>query len=232
MFTQIGLDSGSLTMLGSVIHSFGEPGEYRGSVHGEGEQVVFYVTVDKNSPVAQVNIDLATLARPTDPAKECCEEEGTRNRFSVNPKGYALFHVSQGPGGFYVHVRKAEENRGEKIFDSRSLGEGDIFSAVLLRPGTYSVANTLTDARAEVVISYPQVGKTPYRPPGPVRVQVTKGAFEPRSIRLSPAQALLFDCHTEARIRIELEKPDDGPGRPRRVTKREWKKNVLPGEKA
>ena len=37
LFTQIGLDSGSLTMLGAVIHSFRKPGEYRGSVRTEGE---------------------------------------------------------------------------------------------------------------------------------------------------------------------------------------------------
>src|SRR5512139_1682841 len=122
LFTQIGLDSGSLTMLGTVVHSFGEPGEYRGSVHGEGGQAVFYVTVDKNSPVAQVNIDLATLVNPPPPSAECCEEEGGRNHFSVNPKGYAVFMVSQGSGGFYVHVRKAEENPQTQIYDSRNLG--------------------------------------------------------------------------------------------------------------
>ena len=89
MFTQIGLDSGSLTILGAVIHSFGEPGEYRGSAAREGDQAVFFITVDKNSPVAQANIDLATLAKPEQPSKECCESEEARNRFSVNPKGYA-----------------------------------------------------------------------------------------------------------------------------------------------
>ena len=38
LFTQIGLDSGSLTMLGTVVHSFAQPGEYRCVVH-EGPDV-------------------------------------------------------------------------------------------------------------------------------------------------------------------------------------------------
>ena len=61
MFTHADRDSGSLTMLSYIVHSFGEPGEYRGTVHGRGRQAVFYVTVDKESPVAQVDIDLAAL---------------------------------------------------------------------------------------------------------------------------------------------------------------------------
>ena len=224
LFTQIGLDSGSLTMLGSVVHSFGEPGEYRGSLHGAGKQAVFYVTVDRESPIGQVNIDLAALANPAPLAQECCDEPEKRNRFSVNPKGYAVFQVSQGSGGFYVHIRRAMENPKERVYDSRRLGEGDIFTAVLLRPGTYSVANTLGNAKGEIVVSYPEAGKRGYRPPAPVRVQVTKESFDPRSIRLGPAQGLLFDCRAEARILIELRKPDDGPGEPRSPRERGWKK--------
>ena len=232
LFTQIGLDSGSLTMLGAVIHSFREPGEYRGSVHTEGEknQAAFYVSVDKNSPVAQVNIDLAALTMPSDSSTKSYGCEGSQNRFTVNPKGYAVFHVSGGVGRYNVHVRKAEENPKEKIFDSRKLDDGDIFSAIIIRPGTYSVVNTRTKAKAqaEVVVSYPKIGKAPYRPPGPVRVRVTREHFEPRSIKLKPGQALLFECNTPSQIKIELQKSDDGPSSPRRAPTRGWKKTVLP----
>ena len=173
LFTQFGLDSGSLTMLGSVIHSFQEPGEYRGSVHkAGGGQAVFYITVDKNSPAAHANIDLASLREYSDAiAKECCDDSN-ENHFTVNPRGYVVFHVSAGSGGFSVHVRRAEEDPKEKVFNSQALGEGDIFSAVIIRPGTYSVVNRLAKTKAEVVVSYPKIGKTAYRPPAPVRVQV------------------------------------------------------------
>jgi hypothetical protein len=213
LFTQIGLDSGSLTMLGTVVHSFGEPGEYRGSVRrGKEGAAVFYISVDKNSPVAQVNIDLAALTNPPAATSKCCKGDGPEQRFTVNPKGYAVFHVSSGAGGFDVHVRKAEEDPKAKIFDSRELGEGDIFSAVILRPGTYSVTNLVTKTQAEAIVAYPKIGKTAYRPPAPVRVESTRDAFAPRRIELHPGQGLIFDCKAPSRVMIELVKPDDGPG--------------------
>jgi hypothetical protein len=227
LFAQIGLDSGSLTMLGAVIHSFREPGEYRGSVDTEDEgQAVFYISVDKESPVAQVNIDLSTLAQPSE-TDEKCGCEGSQNRFSVNPKGYAVFHVSGGSGGYHVHVRRARENSEEKIFDSRNLDDGDIFSAVILRPGTYAVTNAHTKARAQIVVPYPRIGETAYRPPAPVRIEVTREHFEPRRLELQPGQGLLFDCKTPSRIKIELEKPDDGPGYPQQAVTPGWQKNPL-----
>ncbi len=228
VFTQIGLDSGSLTILGAVIHSFKEPGEYRGSVHQEGgEQSVFFITVDKNSSNAQANIDLAALNQPAEP---CCED--THNHFSVNPKGYAVFHVSAGAGGYSVHVRRADENPKEKVFNSQELNEGDIFSASIIRPGTYSLINTLTNAKAEVVVSYPGTGKVAYRPPAPFRVEVEHNAIEPRRIELKPGQGLLFECKAPARIKIALLKADDGPGKPRQAGRVGWKKNTLPKAKA
>jgi hypothetical protein len=241
LFTQVGLDSGSLTMLGSVVHSFQEPGEYRGSVHkADGGQAVFYITVDKNSPAAHVNIDLASLKEFSDTAEEeCCDDEKA-NHFTVNPKGYAVFHVSAGTGGFSVHVRRTEEDPKEKVFNSQQLGEGDIFSAAILRPGTYSVSNRLANdtekgkekekekERARVVVSYPEMGKTAYRPPEPVRVQVGPRGLEPASINLKPAQGLVFDIKTSARIVIELVKADDGPGDDRPSPRRGWSKNALP----
>lgn len=249
LFTQVGLDSGSLTMLGSVVHSFQEPGEYRGSVHKtDGEQAIFYITVDKNSPAAHVNIDLASLKEYSGKAeKDCCDDEKV-NHFTVNPKGYVVFLVSSGSGGFSVHVRQAQEDPQTKVFNSQQLGKGDIFSAVLLRPGTYSVSNPLAgggddgedDERekptgkeqasqtAQVVVSYPEMGETPYRPPAPVRVQVRARGFEPARINLKPAQGLVFDIKSSARIVIELVQPDDGPGVDEAPTRRGWTKNALP----
>src|SRR6266545_1626719 len=105
LFTQIGLDSGAITMLGSVVHSFGEPGEFRGTVRsGAQPEATFYVSVDKNCAIAQVTIDLATLAGTApsrgDSTKDgsCCDDHGKpdEKRFVVHPKGYAVFHVSGG----------------------------------------------------------------------------------------------------------------------------------------
>jgi hypothetical protein len=229
LFTQVNLDSGSLTMLGSVIHSFPEPGEYRGSVHkAKGEQAVFYITVDKDSSVAQANIDLASLREYSSATQGDCCGDSQENRFTVNPKGYVVFHVSSGTGGFSVHVRRAQEDPKEKVFNSEVLGAGDFFTASILRPGTYSVVNRQGKVRAELVVSYPVVGKTAYRPPAPVHVPVGPNGFEPARLELKPGQGVVFDIKAKSRILIELQKPDDGPGNNRTAPSRGWSKNTLP----
>jgi hypothetical protein len=229
LFTQVGLDSGALTMLGVIIHSVQEPGEYRGTVRREKDpEATFYVSADKNSPVAQVNIDLATVGRAsTDPKAYCGGTE--KNRFVVNPKGYVVFRVSGGAGGYAVHLRKAEEEeRNVKVFDSRELQAGDIFSAIVLRPGTYSLTNMLTKAKSEIAVTYPKVGRTAYRPPDPLVVPCTESAIELRGHeKLEPGQGLNFHLKVPSRIKIKLVKPDDGPARSRTPVSSGWKKTML-----
>jgi hypothetical protein len=223
LFTQIGLDSGALTMLGAVVHTFGEPGEYRGTVRKEKSgKGVFYISVDKNSAVAQVDVDLAALAAGagSSSAEGCgcgggtdakgCTCGGGR-RFTVNPRGYVVFRVGAGSGGYNVHVRKASEADTTPTFDSCKLGDGAIFSGTLLRPGKYTVSNALGAGRAEVTVSYPVRTKTAYRPPEPVHVRVTEKGFDRDVIALKPAQGMIFECAAPSRIKIDLVTPDDGP---------------------
>jgi hypothetical protein len=78
---QTGLDSGALTMLGAVVRRFEEPGEYRGTVRrGDAIEKVFYLSVDKESPVAGADIDLAKLAgslpQQEETGRDCCPGEG------------------------------------------------------------------------------------------------------------------------------------------------------------
>lgn len=235
-FLQVGLDSGALTMHGVIVHSFSEPGEYRGTVRrGNAPEAEFYIHADKNSPIAHVNIDLATLVEgKVTPAAEsengCCDKEERRQtHFVVNPKGYAVFHVTQGAGGYSVNVRKAQEDPHTKVFDSRKLDAGDIFSAIVMRPGVYAVSNLLTQAKGELVVSYPKVGKTAYRPPNPVVVECGS-AIEPRRVELQPGQGLNFHLKEAARIKIELIKPDDGPNESQTSGRSGWTKGSLPQE--
>jgi hypothetical protein len=208
-FTQIDRDSGALTMLGTVVHSFGEPGEYRATVSGGDSGATFYISVDKSCAVGAVQIDLASLANPpADSASDGCKGD---SRFVVHPKGYAVFHVSGGSGGYWVTARKADEDPDVKPYDTRELQEGDFFSAILLRPGTYSIKNTLSDAEARVTVSYPTTGPRPFQPPDPRLIDV-RAAFEPADIEVRPMQGLNFSVHMPARIVIELIEPDDGPG--------------------
>ncbi len=60
LFTQTSLDSGSLTMLGSVIHTLPKPGEYEGRVIlGTQTTATFRLSIGTDFRATQVNIDLA-----------------------------------------------------------------------------------------------------------------------------------------------------------------------------
>jgi len=213
-FTQIGLDSSALTMLGTVVHSFAEPGEYRGTVHaGDGPEATFYVSVDKDCAVAQVNIDLAALVDPEPGGadSDCGCSKPEQPRFVVHPKGYAVFHVSRGRGGYWVNVRPNDENPDVTAYDTRTLASGDIFAATIQRPGLYELKNVLTDARAEVRVAYPAVGKTAYRPPPAMHLDVGE-TIDQAYAELAPLQGLALHATCPAHIMVELVEPDDGPG--------------------
>jgi hypothetical protein len=204
LYTQIGLDSAALTRLGVLVHGFGEPGEYRGTARrGDLPEATFQVSVDPSCAVAQVRIDLATLADEEDGC-------GGTPRFVVHPRGFAVFHVSEGSGGYWVNVRRADEDTSVKAYDSRRLEQGDIFSAVLLRPGRYSIENTLSKARGEVTVAYPTMGKAAYRPPAPLEAECGD-TIKPKAIRLKPVQGINIHATAPARIKIALVEPDDGP---------------------
>lgn len=241
LYTQIGLDSGSLTLLGSIVHRLGEPGQYRVAVHhGETVLGVCIVTAELTSPVAQVTVDLAAIAAagaattPAAPGADadcaCCGGQagsaGTL-RFTVNPKGYVLLGVGSGAGGYYVHVRRIEADPKDKGYDSRALREGDLFSAVILRPGTYSVSHAPAAARGHIVVSYPRITEKAYVPPPPVRVMCGQKSLEPSRIDVQPGQGIIFEPKAPSRIVIRLEKADDGPQGSVRRARAGWTKPTL-----
>ena len=215
LFAQTGLDSGALTMLGAVVNRFDEPGEYRGTVRrGDSIETVFYLSVDRESPVAAADIDLARLAGSlpdrSSQGDACCCPSETERRFSVNPRGYVLFRVSGGRGGYSVNLRRADDSEVTRVFNSTVLEDGQIFTARLLRPGRYRVTNTRGDTGAELVVGAPPKPFSGYRPPEPLRITVSEAGFDPERITLEPAQGLIFECRTSSRIVIELERADEG----------------------
>lgn len=224
IFSQANLDSGSLTMLTSIIHRFTELGEYHATIL-RGADIVgrFSIVVgDRKTPQASstaevqqsINIDLKRLDLPL--SKHLESEEG--NCFMLRSRGYAVFHVSTGVGGYIVEIRKTgTEHGGVKVFDSLELKDEDIFTATVLRPGTYSIINVNTKAKAELVVAYPEIGKIP-RQPETVQIECTKNALIPDKIRINPTQGLLFRFKTNSRIKIKLIKPEDRPKLHRKQT--------------
>jgi hypothetical protein len=223
LFTQTGVDSGSLTMLGMIIHRFPEPGEYLGVVERGAETRSFRLRVDESSPEMQVNVDLATIgADDHEHGPDCgCKDKGTGavRTFVVNPSGYVVFHVSSGPGGYVVRVGRPE-HPDAPVFDSTLLEGDDLFAVTLIRPGSYSVRNVAGGARGDIVVAYPKVGKEPHRPEEPVEVVCTESAFRPARLKLQAAQGQLYRFRTPARIAIELVEADDGPKSTRPRTRR------------
>jgi hypothetical protein len=208
LFTQVGLDSGALTSLGTTLHNFAEPGRYQINVW-QGERLAgsVHLKVDAACPATQANIDLATVNRQDTP---CCGDAGTP--LLVNPKGYAVFHVGSGPGGYAVTAGRVDQERPAKAFDSRELREGDMFAATILRPGIYEVENVRARTKARLTVAYPRVSKERYVPQQPLSIACAKEGFEPKAIEAQAAQSLVFHIKTPTRLKITLVKPDDGPG--------------------
>jgi hypothetical protein len=213
LLTQVGADSGALTMLATVAHRFREPGDYVGAVmRGEEEVGSFRLRADGSSPAMQVNVDLAALGpEPRRGEDDCaCRSEDGNSGFVVNPSGYALFHVSRGTGGYWVRVGRGGEEK-ESAFDSTRLVDEDLFMLTLIRPGTYSMRNAASKASGEIVVPYPKPAKELYRPPAAVDIACTDKAFRPARPKVHPGQGVVWRFTTPGRIELDLIKPDDGP---------------------
>jgi hypothetical protein len=155
----------------------------------------------------QVQVDLKAL----DLSAGQQIEDKSQNRFRLKREGYGLFYVSTGAGGYAVQIHKAEKDGSRAaVFDSRKLKDDDLFVATVLRPGTYSITNATTDARAELTVMYPEVGRIP-RSPQPVSLECTRQSITPSKMKISPTQPLVFSFDVPSRIKIELAKPEDRP---------------------
>ncbi len=84
--------------------------------------------------------------------------------------------------------------------------------------------NTITKAEAQLVVAYPEMGKTAYRPPEAMHIQVGRDGINHKAIQLKPLQGVIFDIKAPSRIVISLAKPDDGPGGGPQTGPRGWTK--------
>jgi hypothetical protein len=207
LFSHHDLDSGSLTMLGPIVHQFNEPGAYRGDVFWNEQQVGrFMLCVQQGCPASQVDIDLSKL--PADGDCGCGGAPGAG--FAVRPQGYAVFHVTRALGGYAVTISSTGE-KPVRVFDSRKLAPGDIFAASMLRPGRYALTNTISKARGEIVVAYPQPGGRPAGQLDPINIECLDKEFRPAQVRLESAQGTVYRMRAPGRIVITLVEPDDGP---------------------
>jgi hypothetical protein len=155
-------------------------------------------------PRPAVSVDIAKLARPGVPVPALP---------TVPPEGWVSFTSSQPVPGHHIRLRRVGEGAGrpQDVFDSRKLGGRSVFALTLLRPGRYSLVNSIGGAQAEIVVAYPKVGSAPYRPPEALQITVADTGFGEGSFPLSPAQGIVFRFKTASRVQIALVEPDDGP---------------------
>lgn len=208
IFSQTNLDSGSLTVLASVVHRFPEKGVYYGKIRRSDNLVGQFKILVEQTPESQpsVKIDLKVLELPI---SQQTQSENC-NCFTINPIGYALFMVSTGAGGYVLEIEKSGDECGKKVFDNRDLSAEDMFVATLMRPGAYRIVNTLTKAEAKLRVVYPEIGKTP-RFSQSVKVECTEKAITPSQIVVNPAQGLVFCFKVPSRIKIDLVEAEDRP---------------------
>ncbi len=147
-----------------------------------------------NDTSNQVNIDLSNIM----------------SIYTLKKGDYAVFYVSTGAGGYSIEIYRFERGSQIKTFDSKELKDGVIFSAMVIRPGTYLITNTVNNAKADLVVNYPELGKMK-KILIPINIESNTKEIVPNKLNIDPSQGLIFKINTLSRIRIELTKPEDRP---------------------
>lgn len=209
------LESARLGPLGMIAHRLSEEGLYEGAII-EGRIIVgrFQLTVSKDCEASQVDLDLARLIQ------RVAAGEAKPWQFRLGPEGYMMLFLSHGAGGYRVVLEKAPsprmpEAKRAAVFDSETLGPGDLFIATLLRPGRWRVTEATSKTEGEIQVAYPKPAKTPLRPGAEVTtVKVTDGGFKPAKVKTGAAQGVIFAIESkQASLVIDLVDEDNGPTR-------------------
>lgn len=211
-------DSGAPSGTAAVVHQFRSPGRYFATALLDEQSVgeVEFIVLERpgppelDGPPAGVRIDLGWVRRSLRQRLH----PGQGDRSLVGQEGYVMFSNAEQTTGYAVTVTRPEERRG--VFDTRQLGKDDLFSVTVVRPGTYTMSNTLAGTEGRIGVAYPTVGETPYRPPEPASVLCRADGFDPPSVELQPAQGLIFRFEVPSRIVITLVEAEDRPAERRR----------------
>lgn len=213
-------DSGHPQGLSAVVHRFADPGQLtvlflENDAVAERAQLTVAPrpSAADNAPAAKtLRLRRATAARST--AESRCGSDESPRQFVLQSEGYVTFSAPLDQSAAAINVRRDDsEPDDDAVFDSRRLSAEDTFAVTLARPGRYAMRNLLTKYEGTITVAYPVIGRQPYRPPEPVRVTCSAKGFKPRSVKLKPAQGILFDFAAPSRIEIDLVEPDDGPAK-------------------
>jgi len=210
VFATTNADSGALQALEAYGHRFTEPGRFRIAVR-EDEIVVARHALevsDDRSASTQLTFD---VGRSPGSQSDCgCSDfDPSRTARTLAVGGVALWWTSGVERKLSISGVALEATTRDQAFDSRELGEGDVFSRVLLRPGQYRLANRLSGAEGRVVVTNPRHAGAPDRKPGiaqsAVRVICGDRGFEPAEIEIERGQGVAWFVVGSTRYRITVE---------------------------
>ena len=201
-----------LGVLGSIAHPVTKEGVYLGTIKFKKQTVAkFKLVVDSDVKQTQLDIDFANLHRQS-------QRKATEQimEYKLNPEGYLMFFVSSGPGGYHVVMDKLTANKPKptRVFDNKSLSEGDLFILTLLRPGRYEVFEKRSKTVSKVTVAYPKVTKMPFSPGVAVNIELPKSGFGSKSkaLKIDPGQGIVLQIQNpKSGFMAKLIKPDDGP---------------------
>ncbi len=232
LFVQRAFDSGAITVLTTLMHRFGESGDYDLFVRRAGRTVARMMVrvVDSDAPY-QHNLDLANL-RPQQ--RECCREEAD---LLLHTGGVLSFYASQGSASFQVEVQRlGAKDKQVLLNNAEQLPGGDFFAVIPLQPGVYRVSDSLNKAEMLLRVAMPPLpgkerkpgtardkkarAEREYRPDQPTLVDAGKGGFARKEVGLYSGQALVFQCKQAARLRVEMEKPEKPASKPAKSIRR------------
>lgn len=232
LFVQRAFDSGAIGVLTTLMHRFGESGDYDLFVSSGGRTVArMMVRVVDSNATYQHNLDLANLHSGE---RECCREEAD---VLLHTGGVLGFYASQGSASFQVEVQRLGGKDKQVLLDNaEQVPGGDFFAVTPLQAGVYRVSDSLNKAEMLLRVAMPPLpgkGKKPaagkekkartdreYRPDQPTLVDAGKGGFGRKEVSLYSGQALVFQCKQAARLRVEMEKPDQPTSKPPKSIRR------------
>ncbi|MCF6345498.1 MAG: hypothetical protein L3J00_03400 [Thiomicrorhabdus sp.] len=210
IFTQIGLDSGALGVLGSIVHPLTEKGEYRGTVIKDGQDASdFTITVNEDGKTG-LSIDLATISTNQGNTDDSCKPCKTNDQhYSLKLGGHVVFHASKGSQCYAAQLSRVNEKK--RTFNSQLIGKDDLFAASILRPGKYKVTVNEKYDVGSLIVTYPPMNvKKAYIPDDPLKIEISEKAMSPEQAKIGPAQGIIFHPESDMRIVIKLIEPDDG----------------------
>jgi hypothetical protein len=201
-------DSGAFQALDTYGHRFTRSGRFRIDVRRDDAVVGRYSleVVDDRSASPQVTLDVGGSARP--PKDDCCGGDfGSSERLAAG--GAALWWTSANEQKMSIAGVRIDPDGDRETFDSRELGEGDFFSRVFLRPGTYRMVNRLSSAEGRIAVTNPRRAGSSARNPGvaqsAVRVLCRERGFDPAEVELERGQGLVWFVVEPTRYRIVVE---------------------------